>query len=124
MPWRPHKPCAAAGCPELTHDRFCDEHRKENERTRHRANTAARGVYNSRRWALLRQRVRAEEPLCRSCLDAGRVAATEEIDHIIPLKDRIDLAFVRSNLAGRCRPCHREKSARERRGQADQELCP
>ncbi|WP_455430372.1 hypothetical protein [Paracerasibacillus soli] len=28
MPRKPRRPCSQPGCPELTHERFCDEHRK------------------------------------------------------------------------------------------------
>jgi len=59
-----------------------------------------------------RERVRREEPLCRTCLDAGRTTPTDVIDHIIPLslggKDE------RSNKQGLCDPCHDEKSKAER----------
>jgi len=39
---------------------------------------------NSRRWALLRQRVRAEEPLCQSCLTKDGRRRRRRFDHIIP----------------------------------------
>lgn len=34
--------------------------------------------------ALRKRRLRAE-PLCRMCMEEGRVAAAEEVDHIVPL---------------------------------------
>jgi 5-methylcytosine-specific restriction protein A len=66
---------------------------------------------------VIRQRILLRDPLCVDCLAATprRVSASVEVDHRIPVEqggsddDR--------NLAGVCIPCHREKSARERRRQ-------
>ncbi|KQN37017.1 hypothetical protein ASG37_04985 [Sphingomonas sp. Leaf407] len=61
----------------------------------------------------LRTQVRMEEPMCRVCLAAGRTRATEEVDHIKPLS--AGGSNDRSNFQGLCKPCHFEKSAREKR---------
>src|SRR3954447_9368270 len=58
-----------------------------------------------------RARILAEEPLCRPCLEAGHVIASEEVDHIVPLcrgggDDR-------ANKQGICKPCHKAKTAAE-----------
>jgi 5-methylcytosine-specific restriction protein A len=63
-------------------------------------------------WAKIREQVLREEPLCRPCRAAGRVAASTEVDHIQPLEQ--GGADDRANLQGICAPCHRNKSARER----------
>lgn len=62
--------------------------------------------YARKAWIDLRNLVRAEEPLCRLCLADGRVTATAAIDHIIPRKERPDLALDRANLRGLCGPHH------------------
>lgn len=64
----------------------------------------------------LRERIRAEEPLCRHCLAEGRVRPTQEIDHIRPLTR--GGTNDRSNLQGLCVPCHEAKSKAERAGQS------
>lgn len=67
-----------------------------------------------RKGVALRTLVRTEEPLCRRCLAEGRVSATTEVDHIVPLawggtNDR-------GNLQGLCYDCHDAKSQAEKRG--------
>lgn len=60
-----------------------------------------------------RQQILAEEPLCRPCLEAGRVRQAEEIDHIEDdLPD--ELWNARANKQPICKPCHKVKTARER----------
>jgi 5-methylcytosine-specific restriction protein A len=58
-----------------------------------------------RKGVRLRERIRREEPLCRACLAAGRVSATTEIDHIVPLAK--GGTNDRENLRGLCKDCHR-----------------
>jgi len=51
------------------------------------------------------------EPLCRLCLEMGRISAAVELDHIVPLfGGGSDDA---SNLQPLCDACHRAKTARE-----------
>jgi 5-methylcytosine-specific restriction endonuclease McrA len=44
-----------------------------------------------------------------------RTTLAEEVDHIIPIRIRPDLAFVRRNLQPLCKPCHSRKTMMERR---------
>jgi 5-methylcytosine-specific restriction protein A len=64
------------------------------------------------------QRIRAmvlrEEPLCRHCLASGRVSASVEVDHIVPLGK--GGGGERENMQGLCAPCHKAKSAAEASG--------
>jgi 5-methylcytosine-specific restriction protein A len=55
--------------------------------------------------------VRHEEPLCRHCLSVGKVRATVEVDHIVPLARGGGDA--RANLQGLCFDCHSRKTANE-----------
>jgi 5-methylcytosine-specific restriction enzyme A len=59
-----------------------------------------------------RAQVLAEEPLCKPCLEAGRVTASEQVDHI---SDDVpdDLWDERENKQGICKDCHKAKTARE-----------
>ena len=61
-----------------------------------------------RRGVLLRQQVRREELLCKSCLAKGLVTVTEEVDHIIPLSE--GGTNDRDNLQALCRDCHQVKT--------------
>lgn len=56
--------------------------------------------------------MRSEEPLCRVCLAEGRVSATAEVDHIVPLSE--GGSGRRDNLQGLCGDCHDAKSKAER----------
>lgn len=59
-----------------------------------------------------RAAVLAEEPFCRLCLAYGRHRQSQIVDHIIPLAwSRCD---ERWNKQALCKPCHDEKSKRER----------
>lgn len=60
----------------------------------------------------LRAEVMAEEPYCRHCLEDGKRVRSEEVDHIMPLEAGGE--DVRSNKQALCKPCHAEKSKRER----------
>lgn len=66
---------------------------------------------SSRRWRALRDRVVAEEPLCRLQLSCCTVRSTTA-DHIIPVKNRPDLKYVRGNLRGACQPCNMRRGSR------------
>lgn len=48
--------------------------------------------------------------------------AAHEVDHIIQLIKRFDLAFNQSNLASLCHGCHAKKSAMERTGKPTKHL--
>jgi len=111
VPFKPKHPCNAPGCPALTLERFCLEHKREHHRRfdATRGTPAERGY--GRRWQAIRMAHLMAEPLCRECGKAGRVVAAREVDHIV--------AKVRggsddeSNLQSLCTPCHSRKTARE-----------
>ena len=75
-----------------------------------------------RRGVKHREQVRREEPLCRMCLAKGRVTPTQEIDHIIPLRQ--GGTNDRDNLAGLCREHHLEKSTGYKRQRIGQDGWP
>jgi 5-methylcytosine-specific restriction enzyme A len=111
MPYSPAKPCTRPGCGALTHERFCQQHQREEYRRQdeRRGSASARG-YDAR-WRRLRAMVLAREPLCRLCRATGRVVEAVEVDHIVRKRaggrDELD------NLQPLCRPCHSAKTARE-----------
>lgn len=91
---------------------------RENEYRRRRADPAQRQVddiRNTAAWRHLSLKVRTEEPWCRPCREADRYTPCVDADHIVPVKDRPDLALVQSNVQPICRPCHNRKTAIERR---------
>jgi 5-methylcytosine-specific restriction protein A len=64
---------------------------------------------NSTAWRKLRAQVLTEQPLCPDCEAIGHTRAAREVDHA----DGNAFNNDRSNLVGRCKPCHSRKTARE-----------
>lgn len=115
MPNRPKKPCAHPGCPNLTggNNGGCDEHGDYNrtQYDRSRGTAASRG-YDSA-WSRFAKVYRTQHPLCAACERQGRVAPTEQVDHIIPLTTWSGTKYDPVNLQGLCRSCHTRKTAAE-----------
>lgn len=66
-------------------------------------------------WDKLRLHVLARDKhLCQACLKAGRITEGNQVDHIVPkAKGGTDDLH---NLQVICRPCHDDKSIRDRGG--------
>jgi 5-methylcytosine-specific restriction protein A len=100
-------PCNALGCPTLTRARHCQMHGAN------RTSADARQLYASEAWRRVRAQVLSEEPVCRQCMDDGRVVPTTDCDHILKLSIvGLARALDRSNLQGLCHECHARKTAR------------
>lgn len=69
------------------------------------------GKLTSGRWKKLRLQVIREEPICRLRL-AGCTVWSDTADHIIPMRDRPDLRYCRSNLRGSCQSCNMARGYR------------
>ena len=113
MPYKLKKPCAFPGCPELTHERFCEKH-KQQERKRHDRErpTAAQRGYGSR-WRKARATYLRQHPLCVECEKAGRTTAATVVDHRIPHRGDPVLFWDVNNWQALCAECHNRKTARE-----------
>ena len=72
-------------------------------------------VVSSARWKALRARVLRDEPLCRKCAAAGRTELAVQVDHVVGVRARPDLAYDLGNCQPLCGPCHGLKNAAERR---------
>lgn len=59
-------------------------------------------------WRRLAKQVCVEEPICWLQL-TGCMGRSTTGDHVIPLSSRPDLALVRSNVRGACRPCNNKR---------------
>lgn len=105
MPRKPKRPCSFPGCPKLTDDRFCEEHKKQ-EAKRYERYDRRPGTYKKygRAWKRIRDRYVMSHPLCEECKKQGELTPTEEVHHIIPLAEggthNID------NLMSLCKSCH------------------
>ena len=109
MPGKPLRPCNRPGCPSLTTERYCEQHKHIEEQRR--GSSAQRGY--GYRWQKYRLEYLRRHPLCVRCQAAGRVEAATVVDHIIPHKgDRVRM-WAMDNHQALCKPCHDHKTATE-----------
>ena len=102
MPMRPRRACNAAGCPKLTSDRYCQEHKRQEQRRydSRRGSSSERGYDTT--WQRLRAAYLRSHPLCNRC--PGVVPAIV-VHHKQPISDggeRLDT----ENLEALCETCH------------------
>ena len=114
MPYKPNKPCAYPGCPRLTHERYCKEHKKlmDAQYDLRLRDKSAREFYTSLEWRRLRQNFLVEHPFCMECWKSGKLTEATVVDHIIPIKQG-GPALEEDNLQALCASCHGSKSIRE-----------
>lgn len=68
----------------------------------------SRPVLKTRRWQVLRQIILERDGW--ACVDCGTRHGRLEVDHVLPVRTRPDLAFDPRNLAVRCPACHTKKT--------------
>jgi len=115
MPYKPLHPCNHPGCPNLTRERFCDVHRKQehsnyNKYTRDKVATA---FYNSPAWRSLSKLKLARDPFCEICRGRGEFVKATCVDHVKEMRDD-GVALDIENLQSLCQSCHSRKSLLER----------
>lgn len=114
-PWAPRKPCAEPLCPELVPPSGaprCPRHAViEAERVRGydaaRRGDPVRRFHVSGPWRTLRAAFLRDHPDCVVC---GQ--PTEHVDHILPVRERPDLALDVDNVQALCWSCHSRKTRR------------
>jgi 5-methylcytosine-specific restriction protein A len=112
MTRKPLKPCNKVGCPELTHDAYCVDHKQEKY-----SYDKARGSSNERgytyRWAKYSKRFRKKNPLCVHCLEKGLLTPSEHVDHVIAVNGADDpLFWDEDNHMALCASCHSRKTVK------------
>jgi len=55
----------------------------------------------------------SEEPLCRTCLAAGRYTAATDVDHIEPHRGNVEKFLNYENTQSLCKSCHSRKTLGE-----------
>jgi 5-methylcytosine-specific restriction enzyme A len=98
--------CLEPDCGELTLNRRCPAHERENVKRNRSVNNA---LYASRRWRILRTRYLAHHSECVEC---GQPAS--EVDHITPIEVGGPV-WDQSNWAAMCHACHSRKTLNETR---------
>ena len=72
-------------------------------------------IYNSKKWKDIRVKAMVrDEFMCVTCRKNDIDTEAEEVDHIIELQDRPDLAYELDNLQSLCKPCHSKKTKLEK----------
>ena len=105
MPYKPKKPCAWPGCPNLTDGKYCPEHQKEaNARYEKYGRDPAVHRRYGRAWKRIRDSYVKSHPYCELCLKQGMVVPVEEVHHIKPLSE--GGTHARDNLISLCKSCH------------------
>jgi 5-methylcytosine-specific restriction protein A len=115
MARRPLRLCARPGCGKRTRESYCDQHRRAHnwEDDRQRGTRQERGY--DKHWLKLRKAFLSENPLCVLCREDGKRTPAQEVDHVIPFKDRHDPKRLDwENLQAVCRRCHRVKTSRQK----------
>lgn len=111
MPKKPKSPCRFSGCPELTHERYCDQHRKatNNHYNKYQRDPEINKRYNGR-WRKIRKEYRKSYPLCEMCKQEGRLTPMQEVHHIISLSKGGTHDW--DNLMSLCKSCHSYTTAK------------
>ncbi len=66
--------------------------------------------YHSKQWRDLRNYVLALEPFCVECKKRGIITLAIDVDHIIDIQDRPQLALNADNCQSLCKKCHSKKT--------------
>lgn len=114
MPYRPKHPCSYSGCPNLTNDRFCEEHKKQADReyNKYQRDEFSRNFYNTPRWREIRKIKLTNSPFCEECKKNGTIVKATMVDHILAIKQG-GSAYDLNNLQSLCWSCHSRKSVLE-----------
>jgi 5-methylcytosine-specific restriction protein A len=105
MPRKPKRPCSYPGCPELTDDRYCEQHQSlvNKQYNKYQRDPESNKRYG-RSWKRIRDRYIKTHTLCEECQRQGRLTPAEEVHHIIPLAN--GGSNNKENLMSLCKSCH------------------
>lgn len=113
------KPCRYPGCPKLTHDLYCDEHRRKEERRqdRERGNSKERGYRE--RWRKASKLYLKQHPLCEcaECTRQRRRWTANVVHHITPHRGDYNLFWDQDNWLAMSKVCHDNHTLSEMRKQ-------
>ncbi len=104
MPYKPKKPCAYPGCPNLTHNRYCEIHSAKANREYNKYRRPTDRKLYGRQWLAIRNLYIQKHPLCERCLEAGRYVPAAEVHHKLALDK--GGTNDESNLQALCKSCH------------------
>jgi 5-methylcytosine-specific restriction protein A len=113
MPSKPLKPCRSIGCPNLTAERYCEQH-KQIDIEKRKAYEMRRGSRHQRgytsKWSRYSKAYLMMNPICVRCYNAP----SQHTDHIVPVTGPNDpLFWDPANHQGLCHSCHSKKTVLE-----------
>lgn len=89
---------------------------RESRRQHDQRRGSARERGYTRTWEKERAAYLAVNPLCKRCMDHGKVTAASLVDHVVPVEDASDPLFWEvENWQPLCRDCHAVKTGEDRR---------
>ena len=114
MPHLPKKPCRYPNCPNLTHNLYCEVHKKkiDSDYNKYQRDSFSKTFYNTPRWRAVRKQKLTLSPFCEECYKNGTIIKATMVDHILPIKQGgapLDM----DNLQSLCWSCHSRKSIEE-----------
>ncbi|WP_423252268.1 HNH endonuclease [Vibrio vulnificus] len=115
----PRSICSAPSCKQIAvGNGRCNRHQHKpkthpKEQNSRSSTTVYDHIYQSTKWRKLRARKAKDSPLCEHCLTYNIIKPVDVVDHVKPLLDYPELAYVFSNLQSLCHQCHNEKTAKE-----------
>lgn len=116
MPTKPptHNPLPPFLQARVAAQRAADKERRVREYNQGEQRRADIAFYASPRWRKASKWFlsQPENRLCVECKAKGITKLSAQTDHIIPRKERPDLAWEVSNWQGLCRACHTAKTRR------------
>lgn len=106
MPCKLKKPCRYPGCPKLTSETYCNQHKKQvtKEYNTYSRNQAVNRQRYGSNWQRIRKMFVARHPFCEECLKKNKYVPVQDVHHIVPLSRGGTNDF--SNLQSLCKSCH------------------
>lgn len=104
--------CRKQGCSTLTDSGYCELHKAESYQYDQYRGTASERGYDAK-WRKSRVLFLKLHPLCKYCLNEGRITAATVVDHIIPHKGNRVLFWDRNNWQPLCKQHHDRKTVNE-----------
>lgn len=88
MPRKPKHPCRYPGCPNLTDERYCEEHKKQasHKYEKYGLDVSVRRQYGPA-WKRIRDRYVKMHPFCELCFKRGILVSVDEVHHKKPLAE-------------------------------------
>ena len=62
-----------------------------------------------RKWRVCSENFRAHNPLCFDCSKEGKVTPSQDVHHIVPIREAPHLRLDPKNLVALCRACHNRR---------------